>query len=114
LKATLVTEDGKPLEGANCMVGKDNPKGFMWEVGPDGKLANPTAKSDNQGRLQFQVDRSFLPPNRKIMLGCSTPEHLDLEPLKSKEGGLVVIEVHPELTVLDLDKIVGKIVVKQR
>lgn len=115
IKGTLAKEDETPIEHAYITVHKATRTGLTIETGSDGRLANPQAKSDSNGHFTIEVDRSFLPSDRKITLSCSTPWNLQMVQLTQKEGQVdvpVVIEVHPEVKTIDLDKIIGKIIAK--
>lgn len=59
----LLYENKKPIVGIHVMVmeaeSKDGKIATTWKTGPDGKLANPSAVSDKEGRFSIVADPSF-------------------------------------------------------
>jgi len=68
IQGTLVTEGGDPMADVTIFVHKGDRVAI--EIGADGRLANPTGKTDSSGRFVIEVVRGFLPPTRKITLSA--------------------------------------------
>jgi hypothetical protein len=110
IRGTLVTPDGDPVADVTVFVHKGDRVAI--EIGADGRLANPTGKTDSSGRFLIEVARSFLPSTRKITLSAGAGPQRELAHLReSKTNTPLSFEIDAKLRVLDLDRLVGKIVV---
>jgi hypothetical protein len=110
IQGTLVTEGGDPMADVTIFVHKGDRVAI--EIGADGRLANPTGKTDSSGRFVIEVVRGFLPPTRKITLSAGLGPQRELAHLReSKTNTPLSFEIDANLRVLDLDRLVGKIVV---
>ncbi len=110
IQGTLVTEGGDPVVDVTVFVHKGDR--LSIEVGANGRLANPTGTTDSAGRFVIEVARGFLPPTRKIILSAGLgPQRQFARLRESKTNTPLSFEIDPNLRVLDLDRLVGRIVV---
>lgn len=109
VQGVIVHEDGSPLQHSRCMVHKAVGAGYSIETNEGGVIANPTMETDEAGRFTVAVPRSFLPEERTITITCSVGS--GAAQLADSQGVPLVLEVAPDLELLDLEKAVGEIVV---
>ncbi len=110
IQGTLITNGGDSVPDVTVFVHKGDR--ISLEIGADGRSANPTGKTDSSGRFIIEVPRTFLPATQQITLSAGLGPQRELVHLReSKTNTPLSFKIDPNLRVLDLDRLVGKIVV---
>src|SRR4051812_34846279 len=68
ISGTLVSDDGRPIEGARVMVAEAKDAGYAMSIGEDGSLENPSVMTDARGRFSITARRSLFRSSREFIL----------------------------------------------
>lgn len=115
LKGTLINEDGTPASDLPVNISNvtETGWGFILETDSVGKVKTPLGITNSNGHFEIDIKRSFLQPNNKITLHCfKNLQRIQLTHLEGKIEVPVVIEISTDVKTINLDKIVGKLVIK--
>ena len=120
VKGCLVYEDGTPVKNFSVWLYNINPEkgiqvgnGLIYELDEDGIVLNPVTKTDPDGRFELLFERTFLAKDHEISLYFSNPITYLGGRITDNNGIPIVIEIGKNIEVIDLEKIIGKIIINK-